>query len=179
MNTHGEIKVDLHSFLNLELSGVEWSALCPRFLPSETLPPLLKAISLQAWSALTVSGVGGSQIWRMSAHEGGKVVRSRHRPPLLPENIPGTYFYYRLSRPLGNSAAGRVKSVKHQYSMRNRPRDLPTCSAMPQPTAPPCAPKFTAWGIINLQCVLWCICCQWQMLWRGGEETYSNIFLNM
>ena len=50
MNTRGEMKVDLHSFLILELNGVEWSALCPRFLPPETLPPLLKALPLQAWT---------------------------------------------------------------------------------------------------------------------------------
>ena len=50
MKTYGEMKVDLHLLLILELYGVEWSALCPRFLPPETLAPLLKAIPLQAWT---------------------------------------------------------------------------------------------------------------------------------
>ena len=48
-----------------------------------------KAIPVQA---LRVSGVQGSQISRLSAHLGGKVVSPRHRPPLPPGNIPGTHF---------------------------------------------------------------------------------------
>jgi hypothetical protein len=42
--------------------------------------------------ALRVPGVWGSQISWQSAHEGGKVVSPRHRPPLPPGNIPGTHF---------------------------------------------------------------------------------------
>ena len=34
----------------------------------------------------------GSQISRQSAHEGGKVASSTHRPTLPPVNIPGTHF---------------------------------------------------------------------------------------
>jgi hypothetical protein len=36
--------------------------------------------------------VWGSQISRQSAHEGGKFVSPRHRPPLPPGIVPGTYF---------------------------------------------------------------------------------------
>ena len=52
-------------------------------------------------------------------------------------NISGIHFCYRLSRPQGYSAAGRIMSMKY-YSdtIGNRTRDLPTCSAVPQPTAP-------------------------------------------
>jgi hypothetical protein len=54
-----------------------------------------------------------------------------------PRNISCTHFCKRLSRPQGHSAAGRIKSMKNSSATSgNRTRDLPTCSAVPQPTAP-------------------------------------------
>jgi hypothetical protein len=89
---------------------------------------------------LRVPGSLGSQISRQSAHEGGKVVSPTHRPPLSPGNIPGTHFCCRLSQPQGHSAAGRFMSMKNSNdTIGNRTRDLPACSAVPQPTAPPAA----------------------------------------
>jgi len=51
-----------------------------------------KAVLLQAWS-----GPEGSRMLRFPdfmtmAQDGGKVVSLTHRPPLLPENTPGTHF---------------------------------------------------------------------------------------
>jgi hypothetical protein len=67
-----------------------------------------------------------------------KVVSPTHRPSLPPGRIPGTDFCYRLSRPQGHNATGRIKSLKNSSdSIRNRTRDLPACSPVPQPTAPP------------------------------------------
>ena len=70
-----------------------------------------------------------------------KVVRlsalrtSRFYPP---GNIPGTHFWYRLSQNQGHSAAGRIISMKNcNDTIGNRTRELPACSAVPQPTAPP------------------------------------------
>jgi DNA-binding CsgD family transcriptional regulator len=55
-----------------------------------------------------------------------------------PENIPGTHLCQRLSRPQGHSAAERIISMKNtSVTIGNRSRDLPVCSAVPQPTAPP------------------------------------------
>ena len=53
-----------------------------------------------------------------------------------PGNIPGTHFYQRLSRPQGHSAAGWIMSRKNfNGTTGDRTRDLPTCSAVPQPTS--------------------------------------------
>jgi hypothetical protein len=53
-------------------------------------------------------------------------------------NIPGTHFCHRLSRPQGHSAARRIMSMKNSHdNIGNPTRDLPDCSAVSQPTAPP------------------------------------------
>ena len=97
--------------------------------------------------ALKVRGGWGFQISRQSAHKGGKFVSPTHRPPLPPGNIPGTYFCYRLSQPQSHSAAGRIMSMKKSNdTIGNRTRDLPACSAVSQPTAPPRAPLYTTIG---------------------------------
>ena len=73
------------------------------------------------------------QVVRMSALRTGRLY--------LPGNIPGTRFCYRLSRPQGHRAAGRIKSMTNSNdTIENRNRDLPACSALPQPTAVPTAP---------------------------------------
>jgi hypothetical protein len=88
--------------------------------------------------ALTVPGVWSSHI-QDNRHK--KVVSPTHRPSLRPENIPGIRFYWRLSQPQGHSAAGRVMSMKNSNDItENRTRDLPTSSAVPQPTALPRGP---------------------------------------
>ena len=57
------------------------------------------------------------------------------------ENIPGTHFCQRLSQPQGHSADRRNMSMKNSSDIiRNRNRDLPACSAVPEPTAPPRGP---------------------------------------
>jgi len=49
----------------------------------------------------------------------------------LQGNMPGTHFCYRLSRPHGLSAVGRITSMKnYNDAIGNRTRDLPACSAV-------------------------------------------------
>ena len=43
-----------------------------------------------------------------TVQDGGKAVSLTHRPPLPPENAPGTHFCQRLSRPQGHSAIRRI-----------------------------------------------------------------------
>jgi len=67
-----------------------------------------------------------------TAQDGGKVVSLTHRPPLPPENGPGTHFGYRLNRPQDHSAIGRITSIKNSHdTIWNRTSDLPICSAAP------------------------------------------------
>ena len=67
-----------------------------------------KAVPLQAWSGSEGFRKLRFPDCRTTAQNGGKVVSLTYRPPLPPENAPGTHFIYRLSRPQGHSAIGRI-----------------------------------------------------------------------
>ena len=79
------------------------------------------------------------------------------------------HFCQRLSQPQGHSAAGRIISMKNSNdTIGNRTRDLPACSAVLQPTAPPRAPSTYSSssnlrlapllkGIFEKKCVSKCI----------------------
>jgi len=60
-------------------------------LPHYPTTDLDRPLGLQQVVALRITG--------KSAHDGGKVVRHMHRPPLPPGDTPCTHFCYRLSHP--------------------------------------------------------------------------------
>jgi len=77
----------------------------------------------------------GSRFPWKSLHEGGKVISLTHRPPLPPRKYTCVK---RLSLPQGHGVAGRIISMKNSHDPTgNRNRDLPACSSVSQPTAPP------------------------------------------
>jgi hypothetical protein len=61
--------------------------------------------------------------------------------PLPPRKILGTHFCYRLSRPLGHSAVGRIRYIEKIHLIVTRTRDLLAYSIVPQPTTLPRAPS--------------------------------------
>jgi len=54
------------------------------------------------------------------SQDSGKVVSLTHRPLLSPENTSGTHFCWRLSRPQGHSAIGRIMSMKNSNDTIHR-----------------------------------------------------------
>ena len=92
--------------------------------------------------ALRVPGGWGSEISRQSTHEGGKVVNPTHRPSLSPRKY-SWYAFLLEAEPTAGSQCGRKDFCQWKIPTNsNRTRDLPACSAVPQPTAPPRAPRI-------------------------------------
>jgi hypothetical protein len=86
-----------------------------------------KAVPLQAWSGPEVSRKLGFPDFMTTAQDGGKVVSLTHQPPLPPGNTPGTHFCWRLSRPQGHSATGRIMSMKNNQMVMFRERMAGYC----------------------------------------------------
>jgi len=87
------------------------------------------------WQSLRVPAGWGSKISKQSTYEDGKVVSHTYRPPLHHRKYCWYAFLFEVE--LTHGAAGRITSIKNSSAIRNRPRDFPACSAVPQPSAPP------------------------------------------
>jgi hypothetical protein len=59
-----------------------------------------------------VGEVGALRIPRQSAHEGGKIVSPKPRPPLPPWRYPGTHFCYEAKSTPGPHAGQKNKEKK-------------------------------------------------------------------
>jgi hypothetical protein len=83
-----------------------------------------------------------SRISRKSAHKCGKVFSPTHRPSLPIGTIAGTHFCWSFEATQGPQCDRNnyYNTGKFQYFIGNRTRDIPVCSALPQPTAPPRTP---------------------------------------
>jgi hypothetical protein len=91
-----------------------------------------KAVPLQGWSGPQGSRKLWFPVYMTTAQDCGKVVSLTHRLPLPPGNAPGTHFRWRLSRPQGHSAIGRIMSMENSNgTIWNRTSDLPICSTVP------------------------------------------------
>jgi hypothetical protein len=91
-----------------------------------------KAVPLQAWSGPEVSRKLRFPDFMTTSQDGGKVVSLRHRPSLPPGNVSGTHLCLRLSRPQGQSAIGRIISMKNSNdTSRDRTSGRQICSTAP------------------------------------------------
>jgi len=69
-------------------------------------------------------------------------MRSRHRPPLPPENILGTHLIEAKSTPRPQCGRKVYTNENSDDTIINRTRDLPACNTLPQAAAPSCAPIY-------------------------------------
>jgi hypothetical protein len=122
---------------------------------SKGVRPCKKQSHYRPGQALRVPAGWGSQIWRQSEHESGKVVSPTHRPPLPPRK----YCWYSFL--LRGWVSPRVivwpevlSMQKSNDTMWNQTRDLPACSAVPQSTAPPQTGPCTVYLCVSCRRVL-------------------------
>jgi hypothetical protein len=119
-------------WLNLSLITVP-----PPLVTAASANPILNrpAHRSQVWNA-TALGLP-FHWWRSGGLWEAEAPRISWQPAVFtPRKIPGPYFCYGLSLPQGHSATERVKSLKNSSDpIGNRNRNLPACSAVPQPTA--------------------------------------------
>jgi len=93
------------------------------------------------WVFQEVEAPRFQDIWHVKVVRLSALRTARFYPP--PGSSPGTHFCWRLSRPQGHSAAGRIISTKNSSdAIGNETRDLQARSEVPKPSAPQRAPMI-------------------------------------
>jgi hypothetical protein len=141
----------------LFILAVKW----PEYETNHSPPPNAKVKNVYSYTstlhgvvkkkkAIPVTGRGGPQgcetlrlphFLDSQLTDGGEVVSLVRQPSFTPKKIPVTHLCYESESIPGHRAAGRIRSIEKSNDLiRNRNRDLPACSMVPQPTMLPCAP---------------------------------------
>jgi hypothetical protein len=122
-----------------------------------------KTFSLQVWTGPERSRRLRLQKSLENLHEYRYNINSSHRPPLPPGHIPGTHFFWRLSRTQGHSATGGIQSRnKPNDPIKSPKRDLPACSPNELRHSVPGTTSLGSGGVLHPPAFGWCravLCC--------------------
>ena len=112
--------------VNEEEAKAHWGAIAPRAKKGGKKKMKGKEIPDRPWGFQEVESPRFRENWHMKLTRLSALCIAR----LYPQEI-----FLRLSRLRGHSAAGMIMSMKYSNDTTvNRTRDLPACSAVPQPT---------------------------------------------
>jgi hypothetical protein len=110
-----------------------------------------KAIRIQAWRGpLGPQEFEAPRISRQSVHEGGKFVRSKHRPPLLPKRYPTYLFVLKIE------STPKPFCFRKDKGNEKSKWPLTAFSAVPQPSSSLRTLSNKGYGILRKELKIFC-----------------------